>query len=789
MGLFKAKSSSRSETKAIFQPFSMSRRLTKISEEDGDSDLSFQVDGEKRENKKKNYPKGTPNKNKATPTRTKHRFQKLVEWDYGPAEVQEPYQPPQDFLSIQKTREDLFYENGPEKNKVVKVSSSSLDKALKSSQKNGGGINLFQFAADTASLSKSCSSDSSVTSASVSLKRPSRDTESICRDVPTKFQRSQNSTKIPKLDNTRGNGRSVFQNRHGATPPVKNTDRPSVQPLTREQDTFATQPGSFAPAGEMDSQNGFEGSSWPIVTTFHDDEATQTSDLTGSTAQFGSTTQDVFRPQSKTVSFNPFPVAEEVTHEAEQLHFQVQSQRADEKSLSEKSLSTRAKALVQKTQTLLDENKALFETSNLVEVSELPIPFTKAESPFKENENAGVFHDSSSIFRSKNVQVDKDGFQQPRPVTRTPPRVDSRSQTTKTSTPGRVLAARDNVLEQHMQRPSEHPKTKDTRPNVSFRFEFDNDTTRARQAEAPRASHRDVPAIRRNPQRNPVANVDDNLGALPKLSPNSMHLFVDKASSYDESVNKIESFASTIESCESNSTATSVSTFVDASPRGIRGGFPNHMALSSSTLSTSTASTSFMNEINNYKSKSSQGSTGRRPPPASNSNIILGSALFQAVNEDFQSNASTKTLSPKRRGVPFNIHATDDAAVSDVTGTTSASDWMIQGNKLLSRYYYNNDGQSNSHTRKPKISRQLRSREAQNTEEYQRMMETIQKERRMNSSKNKVNSFMSDFNERNDPVDKMRRHQHKFQYPSPSRQVRSGFDNRNDDDASSLFEA
>ena len=48
---------------------------------------------------------------------------------------------------------------------------------------------------------------------------------------------------------------------------------------------------------------------------------------------------------------------------------------------------------------------------------------------------------------------------------------------------------------------------------------------------------------------------------------------------------------------------------------------------------------------------------------------------------------------------------------------------------------------------------------------------------------------MSEFNERNDPLDKMRRHQHKFQYTNDNRQVRSGFDNRDDDDSNSLFEA
>lgn len=765
MGLFKVKGSNRNDTRAVFQPFSMSRRLSKIAEEDDSSDHSV-------DKHKKNYPKGTPNKNKTTPTRSRHRFQKLVEWDYG-TDDKEPYEPPQDFLSIQKTREDLFYERGPKKSKVVKVNSNSLDGLLRSSNQQKGensSLKLFQFAADTASLSRSCSSDSaSVTSANRSLKRPSREDDSSNNSGSNKIQKTQNPSKVSKLSNTRANGRSVFQNREGATPPVNNK--------TRFEEKDESDFGSFPLMIDKDNSNDFAESGWNL--TINDDEETQTSELTGSTAH------DAFG------SFNPFQGFQGGSHNRELSRFQVQKQREPNKHLS-----NRAKALVEKSQAVINENKALFGSPENFKSSS---PFEEGESPFKENENAIVFQ--SSIFRSKNnTQGNSNDRKHASPMIKSPPKPESQVRSKTSLTPGRVLAVRDNKVDTHVQPTKEQhlaPRhQKDFRPSVSFRFDFDDDkaqgqNNKVHRMKPPRTHNHNVVTAkghtRRNPQRNPFADNSRNLGALPQLSPNSMHLFMDKASSFD-SVSKKESFASTIDSCESNSTATSVSTFGDASPRGIRGSFPNHMVPATSSLSTSTASTNLLNDADYYKP-----SQTNPPPTGVPPSTIIGSMLFQAGDQDTQSRrsrgASINTLSPKRDNVPHNIHATGEAAVSDVTGTSTASDWMIQGNKLLSRYYYNDVGSSSSssNSRKHKLSRQLRTREANNSAEYQKMMVGIQKGRKHAPTKNRLNSFMSEFNDRNDPLDKMRRHQHQFQYPN--RQVRSGFDNQDDDDANSLFEA
>ena len=724
MGLFKTRGS-RSDTKGVLIPFSMSRRLSNIAEEDGGSDVKSFDGGDKH---KKTNPKGTPNRSKTTPTRRKQRFQKLEEWDYGTDDV-EPYEPPQDFLSIQKTRQDLFYERGPEKSKVVKVSKSTLNRVLRSNGKNQGensSLKLFQFASDTASLSKSCSTDSS--SAGASLKRSIREDDSVNKSAPNKIQRIQNAPKAPKLSKTRSNGRSLFHNRAAA--PDNRKPKLAQHPQEKPETEFE----AFAPAADEETSSAFGGSDWPKNVTFHDDNATQTSELTGSTVH------DVFRAPHGNAGFKPFPALGGSNGNRELPPFQVQSQ--DD---TNKVLSSRAKALVEKSKAILKDNRAFFQRtgtgSPIVDFnlgngncsSKWPeaSPFELTESPFKENENV-LFN--ASIFRSKNTSLSKSDRQHASPMVKTPPKPESRAQSKKTLTPGRVLTVRDNRVDTHVQSTKDHhivPQPQNaSRPHVSFRFDNENLQGHVKPAKAEKKD--DFPAerhTRRNPQRNVFADRVGNIGALPQLSPNSMHLFMDKASSFD-SLSKKESFASTIDSSESNSTATSVSTFADASPRGIRGSFPNHLATTSS-LSTSTASTNLLNEANVYKPSRMQG--GSRPPTGVPPTTILGSMLFQAGDQDVNSSsrrsgsASTKTFSPKR--VPHSINAKDEAAISDVTGST-ASDWMIQGNKLLSRYYHNDGGSSSGHSKKDRLSRRLRVRESQNSEDYEKMMAGIQKERR-----------------------------------------------------------
>jgi hypothetical protein len=165
--------------------------------------------------------------------------------------------------------------------------------------------------------------------------------------------------------------------------------------------------------------------------------------------------------------------------------------------------------------------------------------------------------------------------------------------------------------------------------------------------------------------------------------------------------------------------------------------------------------------------------------------------LFQAGEQEGPAvTSASRSISPKLEtvcDVPNNIHADGDASISDVTGSTAASEWMIQGNKLLNRYYYNGAPRNGLSREKQRLTRQSRQREEQNLEKCQNKMVGILREQRSEAQKRPINAFVSEFDTRNDPLDKMRRHQHKFQYPN--RNLRSGFDNQHDDDNDSLFEA
>lgn len=839
MGLFKKSgNSSRSDTRSVFQPFTLTRRLARINEEESDSEqLSLGAGHHSDGKQRKTYPKGTPSKEKATPTKTKHRFHKLVEWDYG-TEEEEPYEPPQDFLTIQKNQTNLFYENGPRQRKVVNVKSSSLDDVIRrtSNEENSGGDNsslnsftLFQFAADTASLSKSCSSDSSAVSSSVvSLKRQSTE-EDVAIPYKALSSGSEKPKKIPKLSSSRADGPSVFHNTRDAEHSMSRAKTNFTQDINEkanffsEPETVDSHSSRFEAFGSIDNPNDDQNSSKRGQERVEADNLdTFAPEMhAGSQNDFISAwpSESVFSNNDGQETFKPFPVVEERLQEP------LKSKVRHRSSRSNSALSARAKTLVEESQALINKNEALFQANGSPVASKradersatIASPFEEATSPLKENEHSGPsFHNRNSVFRRKNTHFEKG--KHTNPVIRVPPpQAEPQERHDKAPPQVKILGERDyqnrsappSQMAKEQMVPQRQPQA---HSQVSFRFEFDN-TREHVNTDHVKKGH-GIPAeghIRRNPQKMPHTKTAGSLGAIPQLtSPDSLHLFVDRVNSYDGSVNKKESFASTLESCDSNSTTTSASTFEDSSPRGIRGGFPNHLAPSSSTLSTT--STNILNEVDQLKPSHMQ-TKSHRPPRGVPPSSIVGSMLFQSADQDGPSSSSLssgnrsssrlgnrsslrtgdrsapsiRTFSPKRDKVPQNIHASDDAAISDISGNTSASDWMIQGNKLLSRYYYN-DASSGQDNKKDKIVRQLRSRENQRLD-YQKMVVGNQRGilRQQAQNRNKVNEFVANFNERHDPVDKMRRHQHQFQYPS--RQVRSGFDNQEDADADSLFEA
>ncbi|CAB9496165.1 expressed unknown protein [Seminavis robusta] len=974
MGLFsnKKKAANRAETRNVFQPFAMSRRLSNIVEEN-DSDLDNDAGADlKRKNANSNSRNNTPKK-KNTPSRRKQRFHRLVEWDYGDVNQPENYQPPKDFLHVQRERENQFFQEGPQKGEMVEIKNAmTLEDAIKASEKKvkgkrkknqgtGGTLKIFQFAADTASLSKSCSSESSVCSSVASnsgAQRPTVEDMKVSSNDPAAFPLLQSSTttsslskrnpvlpqgtpsrndsdndsnvvntpsdkrpsKIPKLSAPRtstGTARSLFTH-GGASPqvqpkkrPVEQSGRakfpennsgnrkasdaspqvqpkklpaqqsgrakfpenisrdrkasdapPQVQPkkLPAERSGHAKLPenisGDRKASDEDFPRPKFLASEGPTSVVESDAFVGFSSETPSSTGQasFGDFGWAVADPQV-------LPEPQVIVSEKKQdlpTHFELvkHGREAGKKGAvdgfapvqdeshtsttggdfnqeevdSSKAAYAESQRLIEKSQALINDTKALFRQRNVriraeggsvspkddtqrnnvvrwsqnqpkAEVADFQNT-DEAPSPFKENENTGpAVFDSKDIFRSKKVKFEKKICS---PLMKIPSNDMEPYGRIRITTDVKAAPYEDGVKSQWQTAPgfTIPPKNKEAHRDVSFRFEYENDRSTRKQRDPHQrvktsdlATRRQEQETSRQQQLNKWGKeaTSSQLGAVPMMSPDSMHLFIDKVDSVDDgSINKKGSFASTIDSADSDSTATSVSTFVESSPRGIRGSFPSQMMHSSSSLSMSTASTSIMNDAD-FFNKASTSSNGGRPPTGIPPTSIFGSMLFQAGDNDTRASQSvsksvSKSISSNRdsaRGVPHDIHALGDAAVSDVTGSTAASEWMIQGNKLLNRYYHNGTGGLNQ--KKQKLSRQLRKREEQNLQEYQNMMLSIQRDRRLQAQRRPINGFVSDFNQRNDPLDKMRRHQHKFQYPNQNNQ--SGFVNQEEDDSSTLFEA
>jgi hypothetical protein len=872
MGLFKIKGNNRADARTVFQQFSTRRRLSNIAEEDAEADLdndaaeSGGTSVKSMSNKRKNTPNkiritGTPNKNKNTPDRIKHPFHRLVEWDYsdnatGTGKNQnEPYEPPQDFMHVQRERGNEFFQNGPERSQMVKVRKSTTMedatkvhakwKAQKEHPSDSGTLKIFQFAADTASLSKSCSSDSSsVCSASVASKNSFRTSfnerlpalpldaaptitsnvntppetrsqrrvgeKKTCRAKTANVQNDAKTSKIPKLSAPRVTTTRV------ASPHLKRAVQTSASALVQVYDArkapeLVTFSGThyqefvdFSTEMEQGKQEAFGDIDWPSKPTKgilqradKKEWPSENLDLDDTVTAF---TQITEKPDTKFVL-----------------------KTGD--NYKESSTSTEARGLVERSKALFNDTQSLTRDEKPRETSSRKLGnngdsknhwssvgehVDEAERSYKENERSGPSFSNNSIFRNKKVQFEKKGTS---PLMKIPSNdADAQDQARSAVVQRKVLPEHNNcsikpVPQSHRtgdyMTPQQH---KEGHPNLSLRFEHGNPGSRGYHSE-PR--HRGKPSIvdsrRQDASKNhlPVKRALDlsnaNLGAMPMMSTDSssstsMHLFMDRMDSYDNTLSKKGSFASTIESTDSQSTASSVSTFVESSPRGIRGSFPTQMVPSSSSLSLSTGSSSFLNEVDFFTSSRGPGTAGsRRPPTGVPPTSIFGSMLFQTAGEHQDGTAATtasRSISPKletARGVPNNIQADDDAAISDVTGSTVASEWMIQGNKLLNRFYYNAAPRDGLIQKKQKLSRQLRQRETQYLENCQNKMAGILKEQRSEIQKRPINAFVSEFDTRNDPLDKMRRHQHQFQYPH--RNLRSGFDNQHDTDNASLFEA
>jgi hypothetical protein len=805
MGIFNLKGAS---SRAAL--FNMNRRLSGIAEEEG-SDVSLEDSGRKQEGRRKSIVRNTPNKNKNTPNRPKHRFHKLVELDYGDGgdEKEEGYSPPQDFLQTQRKHEQDFYRNGPKNSEIVEVSNStnlegainantkrndtSSDSCSMPSQPEPGTVKIFQFAADTASLSASFSSDSSVHSSNASFRqiyhpgnkgveakdKPAvvplfKDSPKQSADValfqnnfvnvaksitfpPTKnTQRNNRESKLhPKLNAVfKAQDRSVFSNKSSSPASSRDMTKTLTIPAptkVNQEEFFATDFNPFSPnEATRDANND---------NMFKAEALAENSSDSQWESQFAKPKQMTLPSYSKTMNSN-----------------QGSNSRPDTQFAKAESLFQETENLFKRNQSLFKEGRSPFKENDRKPKRFRSSPY-EAESPLKENENNVAQTFDKAGFGGKKFEVERNTLS---PM--------DKPERTRGFASNRPLSNRENVsvTAPNIEAASSFTTEKlvEICTNVNLKYNNTPDTFRGcdQGPTFTRADSRHKPSSRLPQKRRTQAPSKAYLGAAPMTSPNSMHLFLDKSSSYDDTVTK-ESFVSTIDSYDSNSTTSSheSSTVADPSPRGIRGGFPSDLVVSST--STSTASTNLLNDIDYGPADKGF----RRPPTGVPPTSILGSMLFQAGGEQ-DAPAPGRPVSPKRqkvRGVPQAIHANESASsVSDVTGST-ASDWMIQSNKLLNRYYYNSRDGVNQ--KKHNISRQLRRREEKNLEEFQSMMVGIQKERRKQEHQRQHQSVTSGFSD--DPVvAKMRRHQHKFQYLD-SRPVRSGFDNENDDDTVSLFEA
>lgn len=864
MGIFKAKGASRVERRAVFSsPFTVNRRLSKITEEGEDvtSGISDIRPGSARrlsignKSRNNNTPNRSSNKTKAsklTPTKLSwNRFQKLEQQEsyeppsYGPngSSQEEEYEPPQDFMQVQKNREDLFYQNGPEPDRHVqqhirKTSSNKLSLRVVEHQghpvsskqhqpshiTNNNAKNLFQLAAATASLSRSCSSES----ASVD----DGTTQTSKRSFRASFDSHDDNESEMEQQQQQQQQRPVTKNASKGS--VSSAPQAASRKLSQEDvaqsTTFPVSKSSSKRAkttAKQEKSNHLEEASFAVDFSTHQFPTDNSSDFAAFPVSFPSTTttttenafENVEWPTDNDNAFNPqaFEVKKSLSVESEvdenndnglgQWPTTTESEDAsiqEELSLqkteeSRNAAYNKAQSLFETSETLFQQNKILFGDENS---HKGPSTYSTKEtkhtsksstsrpgdmaSPLKENEtvrNRSIYNKNNKVFQLKQREKTVKFKEQDKTLSSPLMELGSKGRRTEVSsriqTPGRKQEPRATVVS----------------------FLFDTDTR-----EIPTRDYTGKPSLK--PIETGTRNTKDmhpvpqsrfhsrslgasNLGAIPRASsPKSLHLFYDKTNSYDDSLNR----TSTMDSCDSNSTATSVSTFVDASPKGIRGGFPTQLAptFSSMTSSTASSSTGILNHNDYYKPSNHrvvQSSIANmpRPPTAVPPTSIMGSMLFQAGKQETASaDRISKSFSLKReqvRGVPKSIKAHDDAAISDVTGSTEASDWHVQGTKLLNRYYYNShDGVSQ---KKHNLSRQLRKREQSNLEEFGGMVAGIQQKRQAKANKNKIGGFVSEFNNRNDPADRMRRHLH---FPAP-RSVRSGFDNMEDDDANSLFEA
>jgi len=716
MGILKAKGSSRAERRAVFSPF---RRLSNIAEE-GDDNTDFSKDDNKR-------LQNTPNRLKLTPNRPNHRFQKLVEYDYGDHDKQY-YEPPQDFLSVQqKTKE-----------KKAETNKLSIRKELKedpSTPNKDPSKTLFQLAAVTASLSKSCSSDSS----SVSGSHASSSKRS--------FQAS-----FGGID-TNDNG----------------SNDPSFFKSTLEK--------SFSSAPEarefQQTSNGTASDHIAHNTCFPDDKTTNDE-------AFPNVPNDAF-----THFACNFPLTEEDNTSCSQIIVFDNVEWPTTNSFD----SQRPKAFEVKRSNTVDSSL----TGSATAVDDC-VSWVSKESDCrvkqnihrinrrKENESmASILRDSTH--NSRKVQFSHEHeVVRARKKTRFSQELVGKKKTDskvarRVPTPGRGNESRSNASFDFESKMSDVSPVGSQVPETAF-------SKKSVDLSSAENHHSSAGGSYVSNKRSIFARIN-TLGAIPRST--STYVSHDKTNGYDETVSR----SSTYDSCDTNSTATSASTFVDASPTGIRGGFPTPIAPTFSSMSSSAGSASLGSQIKSYNSTSHNVCTGNmaRPPTAVPPTSILGSMLFQSGEVQATTTTSTAKSRSLKNGhcvqyVPQSIKEMDDDKISDVTGSTAASEWMVQGNKLLNRYYYNSqDGISQ---KKQKVSRQLRKREEQNFEEYHSMVAGLQHERKRQSNKNRISEFASDFNNQG----MTGRQYHRRHHDADSiRKVRSGFDNLDDDDANSLFEA
>jgi len=865
----------------VFSPFMTNRRLSNIAEEDGSEVSLGRDDSESRENARtsKMIQRSAPSRNKVTPTRIRHRFQRLVELDYRDGRNQEDYEPPEDFLQVQKLQQSLFYKHGRQEGTMVIVNENT--------DSDDGTLKIFQFAADTASLSRSCSSDSaSVVSSTTTgcqqrMRRqvmestngndhhismpvsPNVDARSIASSSDmdkttgmTNFQETisphpnaPKPAKTTKLNPSKKSGEGLFKNRSGAS--SSTTAEQSVKESllsvnqqtrqSRKENSLEFDPDGYhvfsTPSAQMTpSVNGeaFETVEWPTKVDFVNPGTSNgrqepVKPIVGEVEELHDWSVDFGFPNTQTVKTvdhedtDAYTVKTTSNFVDEQgwpanFFFNAQNEIKEDNTTSpnimeggKASAFSTAKSTIERSEELLLKTDAMLNkqvarsAKDIVESQHkhgdsyyepnMANPVKEATSAYKENEVNNGSIGSNRMVRNRKVQFQRMERQHSNALVKLTDSVETMSIHSGYSWNPPILNSDGTV-----------DRKRGKRPNVSLRFEFtDERPASSRHGEkevydikAPGCgtsdSKRAPDTVRPVPEK-PVATCSAvaNLGAVSMSSPHSMHLFYDRTNSIDVTINR----TSTIDSIESNSTATSVSTFIDASPRGIRGGFPDHLAASTSSLSTSQASSNLINEVD-YLMRTNGPATGdadNRPPTGVPPTSILGSMLFQSPDSELplkkpSKRAQSSTIrnsKPPVRGVPKAIIATADAAVSDVTGSTAASDWMVQGNKLLNRYYHStHDGATQ---KEHKVSRHRQKREKESLQECQIMLKGVQRQRNMQAYKVLFTEFVSEREDKNDSLDKMRgRHQQSLlQYPD--RKLRSGFDNIEDDDADSLFEA